>query len=148
MPMDATPDAKLNTTSEDQAHLIWSTLAAEIADWTRVGLTQKPPSPIVVGILAGQGTGKSTLVQCLKKLLQTDWNLTAVCLSLDDFYLPYETRLRLKEQDPRLIWRGPPGTHDIHLGVQTLKKLRSQTFPVLQPRRRHAWCQQPLCRHR
>ena len=135
--MDATPDASTETTldsrSEDQTHPIWSTLAAEIADWTRVGLTQKPPSPIVVGILAGQGTGKSTLVQCLKKLLQTDWNLTAVCLSLDDFYLPYETRLRLKEQDPRLIWRGPPGTHDIHLGVQTLKKLRSQTFPVLLP---------------
>ena len=78
--MDATPDAAidttLGTTSEDQTHPIWSTLAAEIADWTRVGLTQKPPSPIVVGILAGQGTGKSTLVQRLKRLLQADWNLT------------------------------------------------------------------------
>ena len=135
--MDATPNAELEATlqvkPEDQFHPIWSTLAAEIADWTRIGLTQSPPSPIVVGILAGQGTGKSTLVQRLKKQLQTDWNLTAVCLSLDDFYLPYETRLRLKEQDPRLIWRGPPGTHDIHLGVQTLKKLRSQTFPVPLP---------------
>ena len=131
--MDATPDATLESKLEDQTHPIWSTLAAEIANWSRLGVTQRPPGPIVVGILAGQGTGKSTLVQRLKTLLQTDWNLNAVCLSLDDFYLPYETRLRLKEQDPRLIWRGPPGTHDIHLGVQTLKKLRSQTFPVLLP---------------
>ena len=43
--MDATPDAALETTldstSENQTHPIWSTLAAEIATWTRIGLTQK-----------------------------------------------------------------------------------------------------------
>lgn len=130
---NTTPETTPDLAPKDQIHPIWSALAAEIAAWTRIGLTQNPPSPIVVGILAGQGTGKSTLVQCLKELLQTDWNLTAVCLSLDDFYLPYEIRLRLKEHDPRLLWRGPPGTHDVHLGVQTLKKLRSQMFPVLLP---------------
>jgi D-glycerate 3-kinase len=115
----------MNATS----HPIWSSLAADIAAW----VPSQPPQPIAIGILALQGTGKSTLVQCLKKLLQEDWNLTAVCLSLDDLYLPYADRQKLKEEDPRLIWRGPPGTHDVNLGVRVLKQLRSQQFPVLLP---------------
>ena len=48
--MDVTPDA----TPDDRTHPIWSTLAAKIATWTRLGGTQRPPGPIVVGILAGQ----------------------------------------------------------------------------------------------
>lgn len=111
------------------SHPIWSSLAADIAAW----VPSQPPQPIAIGILALQGTGKSTLVQCLKKLLQEDWNLTAVCLSLDDLYLPYADRQKLKAEDPRLIWRGPPGTHDVNLGVRVLKQLRSQQFPVALP---------------
>jgi D-glycerate 3-kinase len=114
------------------SHPIWSALAADIAAWTQPDRTQSP-IPIAIGILALQGTGKSTLVQCLKTLLQDDWGLTAVCLSLDDLYLPYADRQKLREEDPRLIWRGPPGTHDIYLGLQVMEQLRSQNFPVSLP---------------
>ncbi len=113
-------------------HAIWSTLAADIATWAQPD-RRLPPRPIVIGILALQGTGKSTLVQCLKTLLYDDWDLTAVCLSLDDLYLPYTERQTLKQADPRLIWRGPPGTHDVHLGQRVIHQLRSQTFPVSLP---------------
>jgi D-glycerate 3-kinase len=34
-------------------------------------------------------------------------------ISLDDFYLPFEERKTLRLQNPKYIFRGPPGTHDV-----------------------------------
>ncbi len=88
--------------------------------------------PFVQGILGGQGTGKSTLSQVLQLLLGC-LGQQAVTLSIDDLYLTYAERRELQRQDPRLIWRGPPGTHDIALGVEVLSATCHRTEPVSLP---------------
>ena len=78
---------------------------------------------LIQGILGGQGTGKTTLAKILKLILGKLGHST-VSLSLDDFYKTYADRRQLQKADPRLIWRGPPGTHDVELGIEVLDKLR------------------------
>ena len=80
--------------------------------------------PFVQGILGGQGTGKTTLTRVLQLIL-TQLGHQTVSLSIDDLYLTYAQRQQLQQQDPRLIWRGPPGTHDVELGIQTLAQLKN-----------------------
>lgn len=80
--------------------------------------------PFVQGILGGQGTGKTTLTRVLQLILAQLGHQT-VSLSIDDLYLTYAQRQQLQQQDPRLIWRGPPGTHDVELGIQTLAQLKN-----------------------
>jgi D-glycerate 3-kinase len=79
--------------------------------------------PLIQGILGGQGTGKTTLTQILQILL-AEMGYRAVGWSIDDLYKTYEERCQLRQQDARLKWRGPPGTHDIELGIQTLNQIR------------------------
>lgn len=82
---------------------------------------------LIQGILGGQGTGKTTLCQVLKLILGK-LGYSTVSISIDDLYKTYADRQKLQKADPRLIWRGPPGTHDIDLGIEVLDKLRdSQT---------------------
>jgi D-glycerate 3-kinase len=77
----------------------------------------------VVAICGAQGCGKSTVVAATRRLLEARGLSTAV-LSLDDLYLPHVARERLaREVHPLLITRGPPGTHDVELGLQTLDAL-------------------------
>ena len=75
----------------------------------------------IQGILGGQGTGKSTLCLILKVILNY-LDISVANLSIDDLYLTHAQRQELRQQDPRLVWRGPPGTHDIELGLQTIKQ--------------------------
>ncbi|MEW6493519.1 MAG: glycerate kinase [Cyanobacteriota bacterium] len=85
---------------------------------------QKLGRPFIQGILGGQGTGKTTLGAVLSLIL-THLGYRLLSLSLDDLYKTYAERKQLQEQDPRLIWRGPPGTHDVELGLQLLDQVRS-----------------------
>lgn len=89
----------------------------------------------VQGILGGQGTGKSTLASILKLILSQLGHSVAI-LSIDDLYLTYTERQQLQQQDSRLIWRGPPGTHDVNLGLQVVDRcLQSDcSQPILMPR--------------
>nr|WP_156800378.1 glycerate kinase [Pseudanabaena sp. PCC 7367] len=98
---------------------IWLPLALKIAS-TR----QKYDRPLIQGILGGQGTGKTTLCKFLALILK---HLGHNCLSIsiDDLYKTYADRQQLQQQDPRLIWRGPPGTHDLELGIALLDQLRA-----------------------
>lgn len=80
--------------------------------------------PIVQGILGVQGAGKTTLCAVLVLALEL-LGFKAVSWSIDDLYKTYADRLELQRQDPRLIWRGPPGTHDVALGIEILQRLRS-----------------------
>jgi D-glycerate 3-kinase len=59
-----------------------------------------------------------------------------VAISIDDLYKTYAERQQLQQQDPRLIWRGPPGTHDVDLGITILDQFRQQERqePILVPR--------------
>ncbi|MDZ7952047.1 glycerate kinase [Nostoc sp. DedQUE09] len=89
--------------------------------------------PLIQGILGGQGTGKTTMSKILILILD-HLGYRTVSLSLDDLYKTYSDRLLLTQQDPRLIWRGPPGTHDIDLGLNVLDQIRQSQSPVMLPR--------------
>ena len=76
---------------------------------------------LIQGMLGGQGTGKTTLCSVLKLILN-HLGFSVATLSIDDLYLTYAGRQALQRRDPRLIWRGPPGTHDIELGLQVIDR--------------------------
>ncbi len=90
---------------------------------------------IIQGILGGQGTGKTTLCIILKLILNY-LGFSVATLSLDDLYLTYAERQALQQQDPRLLWRGPPGTHDINLGLKIINQCLQQddSVKILMPR--------------
>lgn len=89
--------------------------------------------PLIQGILGGQGTGKTTMSKVLSLILD-QLGYRTVSLSLDDLYKTYSDRLLLTQLDPRLIWRGPPGTHDVDLGLNVLDQIRQLQSPVMVPR--------------
>lgn len=89
--------------------------------------------PLIQGILGGQGTGKTTLSSILQFIL-TQHGYTSLSLSLDDLYKTYQERQDLQLTDPRLIWRGPPGTHDIELGIEILDRIKQKQYPLSIPR--------------
>ena len=109
---------------------LWLPLAIQLAE-----SRQQVERPLIQGILGGQGTGKTTLAVVLKLIL-AQLGYRTLSLSIDDLYKTYQERQRLREKDPRLIWRGPPGTHDVELGVQVLDELRSHNSSdsILVPR--------------
>ena len=77
----------------------------------------------VVGLCGPQGSGKSTLVQVLAHLIG-EGGLSVAVLSLDDLYLPRKAREALARNiHPLLKTRGPPGTHDVALGLKVLEGL-------------------------
>jgi D-glycerate 3-kinase len=108
----------------------WLPLAMQLAS-----LRQQLARPLIQGILGGQGTGKTTLAAVLRVILD-HFGYRTLSLSLDDLYKTYAERQQLQQQDPRIIWRGPPGTHDVELGKQLLDQLRQPNLnrPVLVPR--------------
>lgn len=78
----------------------------------------------VFAINGAQGSGKSTLAALLRELFAERFNLSAVCLSIDDFYLPIAARQRLAQtMHPLLATRGVPGTHDTNLGMAIIDRL-------------------------
>ena len=109
---------------------LWLPLALQLA----IGQKQLG-RPLIQGILGGQGTGKTTLGTVLT-LIFAQLGYRTLSLSLDDLYKTYAERQQLQEKDPRLVWRGPPGTHDIELGIELLDQLRqpNPVKPILVPR--------------
>jgi D-glycerate 3-kinase len=107
---------------------LWLPLAELIATW-RDQLNR----PLIQGVLGVQGTGKTSLTLILREILSY-LGYQICCLSIDDFYKSYADRQELQQADPRFRWRGPPGTHDVELGVTVLKQLRQADFPVAVPR--------------
>ena len=101
--------------------------------WVRAQLDEKrkrdgggsTSSPLVVGIQAPQGCGKTTLVAELEALLGAV-GLRAAAVSVDDFYLTFEGQQRLAAEfagNPLLELRGNAGSHDLRLGAETLARL-------------------------
>jgi len=90
-------------------------------------------TPLVVGLCAPQGAGKSTLTALVTRLLRNR-GLKTANLSLDDLYLTHAERLALgRTVHPLLRTRGVPGTHDIPLGLSVLDAL-TRPGRVLLPR--------------
>ena len=79
----------------------------------------------VFGIAGLQGSGKSTLAGQVAALAKSRGLNTAV-VSLDDFYLGQQQRQQLARRvHPLLATRGPPGTHDLHLALDTMARLQA-----------------------
>ena len=79
----------------------------------------------IVGLCGPQGSGKSTGALAIRLLLERQ-GLRVAVLSLDDLYLTRKERHHLAETvHPLFATRGPPGTHDIALGVRTLDRLQA-----------------------
>lgn len=87
---------------------------------------------VLVGLCGAQGSGKSTAAAALVQLLARE-ELSAVALSIDDFYLPRVAREELaRTVHPLLATRGVPGTHDVELAQATIDSLAGSD-PVLLP---------------
>jgi D-glycerate 3-kinase len=91
--------------------------------------------PLLIGINGSQGSGKTTLAALLRAIFELRFGLHTIDLSIDDFYLPRDQRLRLAvEEHPLFATRGVPGTHDMPLMRKTLDALLHGKGPVPIPR--------------
>ena len=79
----------------------------------------------LVGFSGCQGSGKSTLVALMAKVMREVHGVSTVVLSLDDFYLTKAARAALAVAiHPLFATRGVPGTHDLALLNETIAALR------------------------
>ncbi|MBN7823848.1 kinase [Bowmanella dokdonensis] len=82
--------------------------------------------PYILGLNGAQGSGKSTLAACLQAILGQEYGLQVATLSLDDLYYPKVHRQWLaREVHPLLATRGVPGTHDVTLGLELVRRCRA-----------------------
>jgi len=80
----------------------------------------------VVGVCGAQGSGKSTFCRLLGAVLGEAFDEPSVTLSIDDIYETRERRAQLAaELHPLFATRGVPGTHDVALGLDTIRRLVS-----------------------
>jgi D-glycerate 3-kinase len=109
---------------------LWLPLAIQLADER-----SKLERPLIQGILGGQGTGKTTLAQVIILILR-HLGCNTIGVSIDDLYKTYADRQKLLNEDNRLKWRGPPGTHDVALGIELLDRVCQcdRSEPILIPR--------------
>lgn len=111
-------------------------LCVPTAVWLLHHLRASARRPLVAGLSAPQGAGKSTLSAALVRLLDEEFGVHPVSLSIDDFYLPRSEQLALASSFPGnrfLEHRGYPGTHDLALGASVLEALVAGR-PVTLPR--------------
>lgn len=122
---------------EDLIYRFWN-FYLPFTEWTinRRKNTPKDRS-YILGINGGQGSGKSTLVEVAKFLLEKQ-GYEVVAVSIDDFYMNYKDRVDLKK---RVCWykhRGLPGTHYVNQVIRIFRRLKYKMLnhekPVKIPR--------------
>ena len=85
----------------------------------------------IIGLAGGQGSGKSTIAQLLKIVLEVKFNLETLVFSIDDFYKTLKDRKKMSKKINKLfLTRGVPGTHDSKLLYKCLKSLKQKSFKV------------------
>ena len=85
--------------------------------------------PLLISLSGGQGSGKSTIAQILKIVLQLNFNLNVVCFSIDDFYKTSSERKKMSKYiHPLFLTRGVPGTHDCKMLYRTINALLKKKF--------------------
>lgn len=105
-----------------------------LAAWIHRERQQTSAGTLVVGLNGAQGSGKSTLADFLGWLLEEAYGCRVAGFSLDDLYQPRAGREKLaREVHPLLGTRGVPGTHDVGLGLATLRRLKSASRYDLTP---------------
>ena len=89
----------------------------------------KSRKPFFLGLVGGQGTGKTTTSSILEIILKKYFNLSVFKISIDDFYKTRKDRLNLsKKIHPLLMTRGVPGTHDINIMLDFFKRSKNRKF--------------------
>eukprot|EP00850_Spirogloea_muscicola_P011528 SM000072S21162 [mRNA] locus=s72:29135:33045:- [translate_table: standard] len=109
----------------------WCLKQLEQYQQQRTGGAAADRRPLVVGISAPQGCGKSTLVESLEYLFNKS-SRKAASISIDDFYLTAADQEALRDANPGnqlLELRGNAGSHDLALGMATLKALKGLSKP-------------------
>ncbi len=93
-------------------------IAAQIDRWRVAG------APLIIGLCGTQASGKSTASAQVAAHF-TAQGLRVGVMSLDDLYLSRAKRRELAaDVHPLFATRGPPGTHDVALGIAVLDKVR------------------------
>lgn len=120
-----------------------SQVLATLAHALEVRLAHRP-GLLVAGICGSQASGKSTLAGALAERF-TRAGLPAATLSLDDLYLSRADRQVLAGRvHPLFATRGPPGTHDVELGLAVIAALaagRPAPLPRFDKLRDEPWPQ-------
>ncbi|PWY90365.1 D-glycerate 3-kinase-like protein [Aspergillus sclerotioniger CBS 115572] len=91
---------------------------------------QSGRAPFILALTGLQGSGKTTWTTELVRLLNDKYNFRTINVSLDDFYLPHDGLVRVREEnaDNKLLqMRGQPGTHDTVLAREFLDSLSRPT---------------------
>ncbi|KAL5115031.1 hypothetical protein ACEQ8H_007072 [Pleosporales sp. CAS-2024a] len=89
---------------------------------------QESSRPLIIGISGLQGSGKSTWASRMVEVLETQHQLHAITLSLDDLYKTHDHLVAQRDRDPQnklYQTRGQPGTHDEALAANLFDKLRN-----------------------
>jgi D-glycerate 3-kinase len=94
---------------------------------------RKAGEVLIIGLCGPQASGKSTAAAQVAVYLEGQGIKVGV-MSLDDLYLGRAARSAVARDVHALFaTRGPPGTHDVTLGLDVLAKMRAGE-PVLLPR--------------
>ncbi len=89
---------------------------------------------LVVGVNGGQGSGKSTLSLFLKIILEDIFDKRTTIISIDDLYKTRSEREDMSKNTHKMFMtRGVPGTHDVNLGIKTIKDLKDKKSKVQLP---------------
>ena len=100
-----------------------SPIATVIAEYVERWLT--PGAPLIVGICGTQASGKSTACDQVAAYL-TGLGYRVGVLGLDDLYLGRVARAELAAKlHPLFATRGPPGTHEVALGIGVFDAVRA-----------------------
>lgn len=92
--------------------------AVMVNQWRDSSMTR-----VILG--GGQGAGKTTLCRCIQQASEF-YSETVAVLSLDDFYLSKRDRKQLaKDFHPLFETRGVPGTHDLDLLFDCIRRLEN-----------------------
>lgn len=106
---------------------LFAPLHRPVHDFCFAQIAEARHRPLVIGLQAPQGAGKTTLVTHFLEALPA-MGLRGAGVSVDDFYLTRDDQLRVAAAhpgNPYLEHRGYPGTHDVALGERTLRALKA-----------------------
>ena len=84
---------------------------------------------LLLGLSAGQGSGKTTVAAILSIILKKFFKKKICVISIDDFYKTLQDRHKMaKQKHPLFKTRGVPGTHDINLIKSFFLSLKRKNF--------------------